>query len=377
VDSDTEAALPFATRVDSALALGDEFAAGGLTTHAGKTEAFVAIVPFDGRPGRRVGLGVVHGDVDPPLVASRGAGVLAAVADMDAGGGMLRLSELEHDAERARGELSVTGVEHDAGASFAAGDGGALLVFGARGKRGVALRAQLIEPEKLVFAAPAEELPGTLDSESPVLAARPGGYWLAWIAEPRLGDAGSPVPPVQRDAGSDDLEGPLVSTGPRVLMTLLLDARAKPVGAPRAISSPRSQVVGFTAALLSDGALSLTWREDDAAPGVESGPPELARVALDGAVQRAKVEDEELSAGSPALLADPKPAGRVWVALESASEGTRVGLLLPTGLGLETLIGDRVLRGADLLAAGGGRLLVGRNRGRAIELGVLECRLVP
>jgi hypothetical protein len=147
-DEDLEAALPFATRVDSALALGNEFAAGGLTTHAGRTEAFVALVPFDGKPGRRVGLGIVHGDVDPPLVASRGAGVLAAVADMDAGGGMLRLSELEHDAEKARGELSVTGVEHDAGASIAAGDGGALLVFGARSKRGVTLKAQLIEPER-------------------------------------------------------------------------------------------------------------------------------------------------------------------------------------------------------------------------------------
>jgi len=168
-----------------------------------------------------------------------------------------------------------------------------------------------------------------------------------------------------------------VDVGPRVLMALPLDAHGKSSGAARAVSGARSHVVGFAAAALADGALSLTWREDDTAPGVESGAPDLARVALDGAIQRGKVEDEELSAGMPLLLADPKAGGRIWMALESASEGTRVGLLAATGLGLETLIGDRQLRGADLLAAGGGKLFVARNRGRAVELGVLECRATP
>jgi hypothetical protein len=377
VDEEAEAALPFAPRVDSALALADEFAAGGLTTQGGKTEAFVALIPFDGKPGRRVGLGVVHGDVDPPLVTNRGAGLVVAVADMDAGGGMLRLSELERDAEKARGELSITGVDHDAGAAMVTGERGALLVWGARAKRGVTLKAQSVDPAKFAFVAPAEEIPGSEHAEAPVLAPRPGGFWLAWIAEQPLADAGARPSAARRDAGPDDLEGRLVETGPRVLTVLPLDAHAKPVGVARPVSGPRAHVVGFAAALLADGSLSLTWREDDAAPGVESGPPELARVALDGAVQRAKLEDEELSAGLPALLSDPKPGGRVWVALESASEGTRVGLLLPTGLALETLIGDRLLRGADLLAAGGGRLLVGRNRGRAVELAVLECRPSP
>src|SRR6185503_1174611 len=85
-DDDEETALPFATRVDSALVLGDEFATGGLTSNGGKSEAFVALVPLDGRPGRRVGLGAVHGDVDPPMLAARGSRLLVATPDMDAGG---------------------------------------------------------------------------------------------------------------------------------------------------------------------------------------------------------------------------------------------------------------------------------------------------
>jgi hypothetical protein len=399
-DADDEEALqPFATRVDSAFVLGNDFAVGGLNTQRAKTEAFLALVPLDGSPGRRVGLGAVHGDVDPPLVTGEDDTLLVAVADMDAGGGMLRISAADVHADKPHGELSITGVEHDTGAAFAMGEHGALLVWGARGKRGAVLKTLAVKPDKLSGTAPGDELKGTDGAESPALVARPGGFWLAWVSEQAApaahADAGvhDPVPhdagtrnanthdANARDAGAQQGSGDgperLVDVGPRALMVLSLDANGKPTGAPRAVSGPRAHVVGFSAALLPDAALSLTWREDDAAPGVESGPPELARVGLDGAVQRAKVEDEELSAGLPSLVADPKPGGDVWVALESASEGTRVGVLSPTGLKLEALVGDRLLRGADLLAAADKKLLVSRSRGRAVELGVLECKLQP
>ncbi len=399
-DADDEEALqPFATRVDSGFVLGNDFAAGGLNTHRAATEAFLALVPLDGSPGRRVGLGAVHGDVDPPLVTGQDGTLLVAVADMDAGGGMLRVSAVDAGADKPHGELSITGVEHDAGAAFAAGEHGALLVWAARGKHGAVLKTLAVKPDKLSGTAPGDELKGTDDAESPVLVARPGGFWLAWVSEqaasPAHADAGvhdavphdagkheTNAPHANgRDAGPESgaADGPerLVDVGPRALMVLSLDANGKPAGIPRAVSGSRAHVVGFSAALLPDAALSLTWREDDAAPGVESGPPELARVGLDGAVQRAKVEDEELSAGLPSLLADPKPGGDVWVALESASEGTRVGVLAPTGLGLAALVGDRLLRGADLLAAADKKLFVSRGRGRAVELGVLECKLQP
>jgi len=399
-DADDEEALqPFATRVDSAFVLGNDFAVGGLNTHRATTEAFLAFVPLDGSPGRRVGLGAVHGDVDPPLVAGQDNTLLVAVADMDAGGGMLRVSAIAAGAEKPQGELSITGVEHDAGAAFAVGEHGALLVWAARSKHGAVLKTLAVKPDKLSGTAPGDELKGTDDAESPVLVARPGGFWLAWVSEqspsPAHADAGAhDADPHHggthdanvrdanaRDAGAQpgSADGPerLVDVGPRALMVLSLDGNGKPTAAPRAVSGSRAHVVGFSAALLPDAALSLTWREDDAAPGVESGPPELARVGLDGAVQRAKVEDEELSAGLPSLLADPKPGGEVWVALESASEGTRVGVLAPTGLGLAALVGDRLLRGADVLAAADKKLLVSRSRGRAVELGVLECKLQP
>jgi hypothetical protein len=376
-----ETLLPFATRVDSALALETEFAVAGLSTQHGKTEAFVAFVPLDGGPGRRVGLGTVHGDVDPPLVTGNGRRLLVATSDMDAGGGMLRVLAIAHAADKPHGEFSLTGVEHDAGAALAEGESKALLVWGARDKHGVVLKALSIDPEKLAAPADAgQELKGTADAESPALVARPGGYWLSWVAEQPLDggahtDAAAHAAGQARvDAGPSDEVDRLVDVGPRVLMALMLDGAGKATGGARQVSAPRSHVVGFSAALLPDGALSLAWREDDATPGVEGGPPALARVGLDGAVSRSKVDDEELSAGAPSLLSDPKPGGEVYMALESASEGTRVGVLSPTGLKLDSLIGDRLLRGADLLAAGDKKLFVAKSRGRAIELSVLECK---
>jgi hypothetical protein len=376
-DEVDEAALPFATRVDAAVALDDAFAVGGLETRSGKTEAFVGWVPLGGGAGKRLGLGVVHGDVDPPLVAGRGKVLVVAVEDMDAGGGMLRVHRLDPASDKPSGEASFTGVEHDAGAALALDQRGAALVFGAKRAQGVVLKLALLDPGALTGSPAPRELEHTLHAESPALLTRAGGFWLAWISEqpalPRV-DAGAPpdaAPP------SDESDAPLVSSGPRVLLALPLDSGGKASGAPRAVSAEKGRVLGFEAAVMPDGALALAFREDESSPGGEHAPPDLARVTLDGAVERAKIEDEDLSAGLPALLADAHPGGRVWVALESASGGTRVGLLKTEPLGLESLVGDRLLRGAEVLAAGSGTLLVSRNRGRAVELGVVECKPSP
>ena len=374
-----EAALPFATRVDAAVALDDAFAVGGLETRGGKTEAFVGWVPLGGGNGKRLGLGTVHGDVDPPLVAGRGNLLVAAVSDMDAAGGMLRVHRLDPATDKPSGDVSITGVEHDAGAALAVDAQGAVLVFGAKRAQGVVLKLAYLDPAALKGSPETRELEHTLHAESPALFARSGGFWLAWISEqpakPPV-DAG-----VRPDAAppSDESDGPLVSSGPRVLYALPLDIHGKPtgLGIPRAVSAEKARVLGFEAAVMPDGRLALAYREDESSPGSEHAPPDLARIGLDGAIERAKIEDEDLSAGLPALLADPRPGGRVWLALESASGGTRVGLLKAEPLGLESLVGDRLLRGAEVLAASSGALLVSRNRGRAVELDVIECKPSP
>ena len=95
----------------------------------------------------------------------------------------------------------------------------------------------------------------------------------------------------------------------------------------------------------------------------------------------ARIDDAQLNVKlSPPATASlaPIPSSPLQkaniAALESASEGTRVGVLSPTGLKLDSLLGDRLLRGADLLAAGDKKLFVAKSRGRAVELSVLECK---
>jgi hypothetical protein len=365
-DEDQADTLPFATSVGSAVTLPGWFAGGGLRTKGGATEAFVALVPTDGAPGAVVSFSRVHGDVDAPLVAGRGAELVVAVPDSDAGGGMLRLARVDIGSKQASSGAQITGVDHDAGAALAAGDKSALIVWGAGRAGSSSLKAAAFDPAAPGKLGATNDLPGTAGAEAPALVQRPDGYFLAFIAERGVADAGAP-----NDAGRGDQ---LVDLGPRVLMALPLDVQGKPSGAARAVSGDASHVVGFDAVALPDGALGLAWRDDDTTPGVEGGALELARVGLDGAAQKGRVEDEDISAGLPTLLRDPAAGGRVWIAVRSASEASRVGLLAPTGVAVESLTGDGLLRGAEVLAAGEGKLLVSRSRGRSVELDVLECK---
>lgn len=367
-DEDSEVdTLPFAASVGSALFVPGWFAGGGLRTKAGATEAFVALVPADGTPGTLVSLERVHGDVDAPLVAGWAAELVAVVPDSDAGGGMLRISRVDPVAKKATSGAQITGVDHDAGVAVAAGERGALVVWGAGRAGASSLKALVLDPSHPETLGTATDLAGTLGAEAPALVARPGGYFLSFIVERGIADAGA-----RRDAGDAER---LVELGPRVLMAVPLDQQGKPSGALRAVSRENAHVVGFDAVALPDGALALAWREDDATPGVEGGALEVARVGLDGTAQRGKIDDEDLSAGLPTLLRDPAQGGRVWVAVRSASDASRVGLLAPSALGVESLTGDRLLRGAEVLAAGQGKLFVSRSRGRSVELELLECRL--
>jgi hypothetical protein len=364
-DDEEERELPFATSLGSGLALTGWFAGAGLRARGGGSEAFVALVPASGAPGAVVSLERVHGDVDAPLLTAAGEALVAVVPDSDAGGGMLRVARVELATRMVTNGPQITGVDHDAGAALASADqGGALVVWGA-GKPGASsLRIARLDLGEGAALGQPTDLSGTTGAEAPALVARPGGYFLAFIAERSPPDGGV------RDAGDDTL----VDLGPRVLMAVPLDAHGKPSGAARAVSTEQAHVVGFDAVALPDGALGLAWREDSTTPGVEGGALELARVGLDGASQRGRIDDEDLSVGLPTLLRDPAPGGRVWVAVRSASEASRVGLLLPNALGVESLTGDPLRRGAEVRAASESRLLVSRSRGRSIELELVECR---
>ncbi len=365
-DDDDEAAddstLPFAPEIGQAVALPGWFAASAQRSAGGGTEDVIALVPDDGKPGRIVSLGRVYGDVDPAVLAARGAKLGVGVLDSDAKGTTLKLFLLgvTSDAPRPLGEL--TDVEQDAGVAAAYGPRGPLFVLGRRrvGKPTSLASVQVNEgaPRPLGI----NELEGTQAAESPVLALRPGGYWLAYVVERGVPDAGAP-------ADGDRL----VAIGARTVLALLLDADGKPTGRPLAVSAPDAHATGFAAAAQPDGSLALAFREDDATPGVDRGDIELARVALDGSITRGRIDDEDIGTGLPSLFAD-EAAGHTWLGVHSARDAVRFGTLAPSALAVQGLATDPALGRSELVAAGAGRVLEARFRGGALELGVLACK---
>lgn len=354
---------PFAPHLGDAIPLAAHFAVAGQRPAGGGTEDVVALVGHDGRGGRVVSLGRVYGDVGPATLAARGDELVMAVPDADAKGGTLKLRALSAVGESPRSLGEITEVEHDAGVALAFGPAGALVVWGAERAGRTSLRAASFDPSKTPTAMTSGEVEGTFDAEAPVLAVRPGGFWLAWIAERAAPDAGPPA---------EDQK--LVAVGPRVLHAMPLDPAGKPSGRPLSVSGEAAHVVGFDAIGQADGALDLAFREDDTTPGVDRGDVQLARVLLDGSVKVGRVDGDDFGGGVPALLADPSVPGRTWLSARSAGDAARLGVLASSGVAAEGLASDPALGSADVLAAGAGRLLVSRYRERALELSLVACR---
>jgi hypothetical protein len=363
-DPDEEAAtLPFAPHLGEGVALSGYFAVPGQRPGGGGTEDVIALLADDGSSGRVVPLGRVYGDVDPPVLAARGAEVLLAIPDNDAQGGTLKLSILgaTADAPRPLGEL--TGVEHAAGAAVALTSANALVVWGTGHGLKRVLRAALLPTGQKTERIASVELEGTVGAELPVLAPRADGFWLSWVAELDPPDAGP---------ASDNQA--LVVQGARVLMAMPLDGAGKPGGRPRAVSGQAAHVVGFDAVSQADGVLDIAWREDDTSPGADRGDVQMARISLDGSVKTGRVEADDLAGGVPGLMLDATGGGRTWLALRSSRDTARLGVLGGAGLTVEGLADDPGLGSGDVLAATAGRLLVGRYRGGALELVVVSCR---
>lgn len=377
-EEDDDPDLPFAPTIGSAVVLEGGFAVSGISTKDGRAQAFVAFVPNGERPGRTVFLGAVHGDPDPPLVASDGGRVLAAMESSDAGGRVVELYRLSPASEAPERGAEILGVG-DTGVGLAVGEKSSVVVWSPSKGSNTALRLASTSGSAPGPVARERDLPGTNDAELPVVRARPGGFWLAWIAEKPSADAGA------RDQDASAEETRPLDASPRMLMVMLLDAEGTPSGAARPVSGDSSHVVAFDAATLDDGALALAWREDDAAPGGETGGSELARVGPDGAIQRGRAADETLSAGAPALVREMGRPARVWLAAPGEDDRMRLALLQPNAVATTGFVADDALRGADVLAAAPGTscgkeacvsFLLARTKQRSIELGVARCPVV-
>jgi len=370
-DDDDEVPDPYAVELGSARADKDGFTLSALRSVKGKTHALIAVVNADAASGKLIELAVVHGDPDPPLFAAHEKDLWIAAPDTDAGGGMLRTGVI-HDL-RGAAKLSwgpeLTGVRRDSTFALEASGERALLAYAAevQGKirvLGVLLALndpkQKLAPEPLTVAG--------ADVDSPRLAARPGGYWLA-VA--RSLDSAKPKPkPQANDAGAAaGEEDPLLDIGTRRIEVTKLDAQGKAVSSALVVTAPGTRPMSFELASAADGSAYVGFRGDDSTPGAAGGALQLVHVKLDGNLEKLELSGESNGAGTPSFLIDDSAQGGLWLTAASENGGTlfaRVGEH-------SALRGDSVVRGGDLIAARDGKLLLARSKGTAAELSLLRC----
>ncbi len=241
-------------------------------------------------------------------------------------------------------------------------------VAAALGDRGIVKVQLLAAGSKARVASP-----GKSDAEAPRLLARPGGYWLAWLA--RRAEAAE-------DAGpAGNAEGPGERRAYRWVELVALDAKGEATSPVRRISPEKGRVASFD--LVRSGGPSdpqvVVLVQDEAAHAEGTGE-RMVRYVTDGD----KVDAADLlDGGIGHALADllPPTGGNRWLAFVDPQEHAHLVPLGPTlrVAGANTtepaLDGARVLATAppDVVYAVGSAGTADVAGGR-VELRRLVCR---
>jgi hypothetical protein len=234
----------------------------------------------------------------------------------------------------------------------------------ALGDRGV-VKVQLLGAGKKAHVASPEKS----DAEAPRLLARPGGYWLAWLAR---------RPEASEDAGPNgNPEGPGERRAYRWVELVALDANGEPTSPVRRVSPEKGHVASFDLAVT--GGQLVVIVQDEAAHAEGAGE-RIVRYGLD--VEKVDAVDL-LDGGVGHALADLLPQvgeGR-WLAFMDLQERAH---LVPLGASLRVVgpaTAEPALDGARVLAAvppdalyAIGPAGVAAARGGRVELRRFICR---
>jgi hypothetical protein len=369
-DEDDEVPAPFSVELGPARTESAGFILSALRSTKGQAHALIAALAADASSGKVVDLGPVHGDPDPPQFAVHGADVLVAASDTDAGGAMLKVGKLAdlHGAATVTWGPEITGVRRDS--TFAlevSGDRG-LLAYAAEVSGKIRVYGVLIDPANLKNKLTPEPLsaPGS-DVDSPRLALRKGGYWLA-VA--RALDAPKKEKKRALDAGVEPGdEDSLLDIGTRRVELTKLDAQGKSVSSALVVTRAGARPMTFDLASAADGGAYVAFREDDSTPGADGGALSLVHVKPDGTFEKLELDGDANGTGTPSLLVDANDAAKVWLTAAGENGATWFGRITDH----TALSADGVVRGADLIAAREGRFLLARSKSTAAELSVVQC----
>jgi hypothetical protein len=369
-DEDDEVPAPFSVELGPARPDSAGFVLSALRSTKGQAHALLALLSADAASGKVVDLGAVHGDPDPPQFALRGADALLAASDTDAGGAMLKLGLVHdvHGAAQLNWGSEITGVRRDSTFALELSGERALLAYAAEVAGKIRVYGVLLDPANLKSKLSPEALsaPGA-DTDSPRLALRKGGYWLA-VA--RSLDAPKPAKKRSADAGPDfGEEDSLLDIGTRRIELTKLDLQGKSVSSALVVTAPGARPMAFDLAPAADGGAYVAFRDDESTPGADGGALELVHVKPDGTFEKLELNGDANGTGTPSLVVDASDAAKVWLTAAGENGATWFGRISEH----TALSADSVVRGADLIAAREGHFLLARAKSTAAELSVVTC----
>jgi hypothetical protein len=371
-DEDDEVPDPYAVELGPARADADGFVLSALRSLKGQSHALLALLAGDAASGTIVDLGAVHGDPDPPSFVAHGKDLLIAAPDTDAGGGMLKIG-LVHDA-RGNPELhwgpEISGVRRDSTFALEASGGRAFLAYAADSGGKIRVFGVSLDPSNLKQKIAPEALSGAgADVDSPRLALRKGGYWLAVLRA--LDAPKAKIKPALPSDGSTDLaEGDsLLDIGTGRIELIKLDQLGKPASSALVVTTPGARPMSLDLAAAADGGAYVGFRGDDSTPGADGGALELVHVKPDGSFEKVPLGGELEGTGTPSLLVDSADPSQLWLSAAGRNGSTWFGHLGEHS----ALAPDGLVRGGDLIAARAGQLLLSRSNGTAVDLSVVQC----
>lgn len=351
-------------------AIGDqELLLGLVRVDGGRHVASVLRAPLDLASSRTVDVGPSFGDDPPP--APRLAGGAAWVLSLervtnDAGAlrqRVLRVAHLEGKVETSILQQADESTAFDAAWS----DGGALVAWDedapARVDAGqVGADRGFVKVQTLAGKVRVAS-PESSDAESPRLLARPGGFWLAWLARR----------PEEELYG---VEGPGEPRAYRWVEVVPLDASGEPAGPLRRVGSEKGRAVSFE--LARSGADLVVLVQDEAAPSEGAGARVVRHlVPQGGKVEAADVVDggvgHAISEVAPAAGASP------WLAWNDVAERAHLTPLGPGAVATAPATLEPALDRARVVAAGkdGTLYAVVVPDGAPAELRRFTCRSLP
>ncbi len=370
-DDDDEVPAPFSVELGPARSDADGFVIGAMRSLKGQAHALIATLNADAGAGKVIDLGVVHGDPDPPSFAAHGKDLLVAVSDADAGGTMLKLGSIRD--LRGAGQLvwgpEITGVRRDSTFALEVTGDRALLAYATESAGKVRVYGASLDVNDLRKKFTPEPLSAAgADAESPRLAVRKGGYWLA-VA--RSLDAPKAKPAAHSDDGAAEPSGddPLIDFGARRIELTKLDAQGKVASSALVVTAVGARPMSFEIAASPDGGAYVAFRADDSTPGADGGALELVQVRPDGSFAKVELSGDSNGTGTPSLLVDSSDPTRVWLAAAGENGASWFGRIGEH----TTLAADSAVRGADLIAGRDGNLLLSRAHGTAAELSLVRC----